>query len=189
MYKFKPLALLALAILFSGVFSSVAAQKRMSAPPIVDEPPFFETLSGIYSSSVNASELSPGDIEFATGTTYGWTSYGKTEGDLSGFLFISMNYTPPPASSRGGGTSKITGGSWSKLIFVKGQYAGSVYGRIVDGELAWLGNGAAPTISLQLTADAGTESFANNEGSGTFEGTWDQSSKVPSVSGVLTLKY
>lgn len=199
MYKIKPLALVALVILFSGVLTSVAAQRRMPAP-IVDEAPAASIdevplpipgmLSGTYSITVSAIELSAGDMDFATGMTYGWTSYGKTEGDLSGFMFISMNYTQStPPSSRGGGRSQITGGSWSKLIYIKGEYAGSVYGRIVGGELVWNETGVPANISLLLTSDAGTESFVGSAGSGNFEGQLDQSSKVPSVSGVLTLKY
>jgi len=165
-------------------------------PPVPVGPPVVGILSGTYKVAVNANELSTGDIDYTTGATYGWTCYGTTEGDLSGFMFVSMDYAspqPPSGSEIGevvGGTSKVIGGSWSKLIFIKGQYVGSVYGRIVDGELVWnIGKGDLTAISLQLTADEGTGSYAGSTGSGTFEGILDQSSKVPSVSGTLILNY
>ena len=191
MHKIKSLAPVALALLFGGVFASATAQRRMPPQPI--EPPVVGTLSGTYKVAVTANELSTGDIDYTTGDTYGWTCYGTTEGDLSGFMFISMNYSasqPPVGGVIGeipGGVSNVTGGSWSKLIFVDGQYAGSVYGKIVGGELVW--NGRAATISLQLTADEGTGSYLGSTGSGTFEGILDQNSKRSSVSGSLILNY
>lgn len=198
MYKIRSLALVAVAILFGGVFAVAAAQMRMPPSPIEPPLPVGVTLSGTYSMEVSANQLSAGDIEFVTGTTYGSTFYGQTVGDVSGFMFVSMNYTSlqaPPADmiSEGtaGGVSQVTGGSWSKLIFIKGEYVGSVYGRVVGGELVWSANkrGTTTNINLQLTADDGTEAYVGNAGTGTFEGMLDLSSKFSTVSGKLTLTY
>lgn len=152
-------------------------------------------LSGTYNVEVNANQLSTGDVEFTTGTTYGWTSYGTTEGDLSGYLFVSMNYSSPTAAPADGevgemasGESEITGGSWSKLIFVDGQYTGSVYGKIASGKMVWNGDLTA-SISLELISNDGTGIYAGSIGSGTFNGIWDQSSKLTTVSGNLILNY
>jgi hypothetical protein len=192
--KFSALATVTMFLL--GVFASVSAQK--SAIPIV---PAVPPLNGTYSINLSANELSPGDTKFATQETYGWTCYGKTNGDLSGFMFISMNYTVPElvgkdSSSPSGNppqpifpTSKVTGGSWSKLIFTKGQYVGSVYGRIVSGELVWSTTDLNAKVHLELVADDGTGSFVRNIGKGTFEGTLDRMNKQPKVSGALTLEF
>lgn len=186
MYKIKSLALVALAIFLSGVFVSAAAQKGFGPAPV--DPPVLETLNGAYTVAVNATELSRGDVAFGTGETYGWTCYGSTEGDLSGFMFVSMNYSSP-AEVGFGSPNTVIGGSWSKLIFIKGEYAGSIYGKIVGGEVVWDGRGGTATISLQLTGDDGTGMFAGNIGSGTFEGGLNRTTSPASVSGILTLKY
>jgi len=176
------------------MFSTGAAQRRMSPAPV--GPPVFvvEPLSGTYNISVDAFELSRGDIDLASGTTYGWTWSGKTSGDLSGFMFVSLNYDAAAAAVGvdvlpDGASSNVTGGSWTKLIFMKGEYAGSVSGRIVNGQLTWNEKAQNTTISLFLTSDQGTEAFVGNTGKGTFDGILDQTGKVSTMSGVLTMDY
>lgn len=197
MYKIKSLGLVALAILVGGVFLSAEAQKRM-APVLIDPPPIFidpppvvlTVLSGSYTDAVNGNQLSTGEVELNTGATYGWTCYGSTEGDLSGFLFISMNYTSDYSVQLGtslDSVSSVTGGSWSKLIFVNGLYAGSVYGKIVSGQL--IKTEGMTSINLELTADDGTGDYVGNIGTGVFEGVLDQNSKESSVTGKLVLRY
>jgi hypothetical protein len=194
MFKIKYFALVALAIFFGGFLSSAAAQRSMPRFPVLD-PPVAEALSGSYTVQVTANELSTGDIENTSGATYGWTSYGTTDGDLSGYMFISMNYSSPLVPTGGeidtstSGVSTVISGSWSKLIFIDGQYTGSVYGRIVGGELVWNSRDLTATISLQLTADGGTASYVDNRGSGTFAGVLDQSAKRTTASGTLNLNY
>jgi len=189
-HKIKLAALISLAILFGGMFSGAAAQKRM--PPILIEPPV-GALSGIYKISVEASELSSGVTDSLDGTTYGWTWNGKTDGDLSGFIFLSLNWTPEISVNdlevlavRPG---TINGGSWSKLIFIKGQYVGSISGTIVGGEVSWSEKYQIATVSLQMIADEGTDMFAGSVGTATFDGILDQSGKKPTLSGTLILNY
>jgi len=189
-HKIKLAALISLALLFGGTFSGAAAQKRMS--PILIEPPV-GALSGIYKISVEASELSSGVTDSLDGTTYGWTWNGKTDGDLSGFIFLSLNWTPEISVNdlevlavRPG---TINGGSWSKLIFIKGQYVGSISGTIVGGEVSWSEKYQIATVSLQMIADEGTDMFAGSVGTATFDGILDQSGKKPTLSGTLILNY
>lgn len=195
MIKRRLLMIAAMAIIVTGALASASAQK---ASPI----PVIEPLNGVYSIAVNATELSPGETEYAMAETYGWTCYGKTSGDLTGFMFFSMNYaqagyeiaqtvdklSSPPQPI--GTTSQVTGGSWSKLIFVRGQYVGSVNGRIVGGTLTWSKTDLTVGMSLELTADDGTGYFAGSVGTGRFQGDMVRSEKAGGVmKGVLTLKY
>ena len=190
MHKIKLAALISLALLFAGTFSGAAAQKRMS--PILIEPPV-GALSGIYKVSIDASELSSGVTDSLDWTTYGWTWNCKTDGDLSGFIFLSLNWTPEISVNdlevlavRPG---TINGGSWSKLIFMKGEYAGSISGTIVGGEVNWNEKYQIATVSLQMIADEGTDTFAGSVGTATFDGILDQSGKKPTLSGTLILNY
>jgi hypothetical protein len=209
-YKNKIGVLAVAAMLLTGIVANVAAQQIKKAPVrsngavIIVPPPLpVGTLSGDYSSKVNAIELSLGDTQYAVGQTFGWTSYGTTSGDLNGYMFMSMNYTVPPGLVRPQlqsesaiappqpvyQTSKVTGGSWSKLIFVKGKYVGSVYGRIVDGDLTWDLSDSIATMQLVLVADNGTAAFLGNKGKGTFQGTFDRATGAGNIFGELTLSF
>jgi hypothetical protein len=190
MYKIKFLTLVALAILFGGFLMSAEAQKRPMPPIYIDPPP--TALSGDYKMDVNANELSTGEVDLISGATYGWTCYGSTKGDLSGFLFISMNYTSDystPAEATRSGVKSVTGGSWSKLIFVDGVYAGSIHGKIVGGQLVVNKLDGTTSMNLVLTAEEGTGDYVGSRGNGTFEGVLNQNSKASGVSGQLILNY
>jgi hypothetical protein len=176
--KFATLATIAI-LLGGGVFATASAQK-VKVGPI----PLIEPLNGTYAMKVNANELSSGDSEYAMQETYGWTCYGKTNGDLSGFMFISMNYTVPEKSD-----SRVTGGSWSKLIFINGQYVGSVYGKIVGGTIVWSDADLTAKMSLELSADDGTGAYLGSIGKGRFDGMLDRTGKTGTISGALTLSY
>lgn len=226
MYKNKIGMLAASAILLVGVVSNAAGQRITKATAAAKAPtrivpvsvapattasvfsefgeavaivPKGESLSGSYSMKVNAKELSAGITEYSLGQTYGWTSYGTTNGDLSGYIFLSVNYTlagggPPldPGTARPQpifGASQVTGGSWSKLIFNGDKYVGSVSGRIVGGEIAWGTSELKATIRLELATDNGTDAFAGNVGKGLFEGTLDRTTERASIAGVLTLGF
>lgn len=191
MYKFKSLALVAIAILFSGVLFGASAQKRNDTSFI--EPPIpFDILTGDHKIEVKADKLSNGEVAFESGTTYGWTCYGVTEGDVSGYIFISMNYSEPVVSGYGGESRTVTGGSWSKLIFIDGQFTGSINGRILSGEIVSGEVGfeaPATTINLQMTGDGGTGAYADRVGSASFAGILNDGPKGPNVTGTLGLFY
>jgi hypothetical protein len=190
MYKFKSLALVAIAILFSGVLFAASAQKRKVASAI--EPPApVDLLTGTHKIDVKADQLSTGEVSFDSGSTYGWTCYGVTEGDVAGYIFISMNLSAPRFSRDGGESWIVTGGSWSKLIFIDGQYTGSINGRIVGGQVVSdvTSNAPATTINLQMTGDGGTGAYADRRGSATFEGIVTAGRKGPNVMGTLGLYY
>ena len=74
-------------------------------------------------------------------------------------------------------------------IFINGQYAGSVSGKIVDGDLVWNEKTSNASISLQLSAEQGTDSFVGCTGKGTFEGTLTRGWMAANVVGGLTLEY
>lgn len=192
MYKFKSLALVAIAILFSGVLFSASAQKWNDDTSFIEPPIPFDILTGDHKIDVKAGKLSTGEVSADSGTTYGWTCYGVTEGDVSGYIFISMNYSAPVVSSYGVETRTVTGGSWSKLIFIDGQYTGSINGRIVGGEVLSgdiTFNAPATTITLQMTGDGGTGAYVDRIGSASFAGILNEGTKGPNLTGTLGLFY
>ena len=186
------MAITAIAILMAGALASVTAQVGLPPIPI-------GSLSGTYKMAMDANELSAGDTKFALAETYGWTCYGETSGDLNGFMFVSMNYALPNSLTSvidgkvgiSPPLSKVTGGSWSKLIFIKGKYLGSVHGRIVGGTLEWSKTDLSAKMKLELSADGGTGAFVDNVGKGTFEGALEPSQKEKGgrVTGALVLDY
>ena len=118
MYRIKVLAFVVVGVLLGGAFATATAQKAelgTGEMPI----PISGPLSGTYVSTLNADEVSAGETEHAVAKTFGWTGYGKTTGDLSGFMFVSMNFSVPQRQSsdatiRPGAatlTSKVSSGS------------------------------------------------------------------------------
>ena len=197
MNKIKFAGYITLVVLLVGMFSVATAQKKAAAP-VVTAPqplPIDFVLNGTYTMTVNASEVSAGDFDFTSGTTFGRTWSGKTEGDLQGFMFVSMNYVAP---MNGGfdlidgdvsGAWVVTGGSWSKLIMVNGKYMGSVSGYVRSGQIDWNAKAHRASLNLQLVADSGTDAFFGSSGLGTFEGMLDCTGDVPAITGYLTLNY
>lgn len=191
MYKFKSLALVAVAILFSGMLFGASAQKK-KAIKFIEPPVPFDILTGTHKIDVKADKLSIGEVPFGSGSTYGWTCYGVTEGDVSGYIFISMNYSAPELSWGGGESRTVTGGSWSKLIFIDGQYTGSISGLIVGGEVVSgdvTFNAPATTITLQMTGDGGTGAYEGRKGTASFDGVVTDGPKATNVTGTLGLNY
>jgi hypothetical protein len=193
MNKIKSAAITALAIFCMGMFATATAQKKTTAHSIIPLPSTV-VLSGTYEVNLDAVEVSIGTVDYTSGATYGSTWSGQTAGDLSGFMFVSLNYCAPENGGVVGidsrpGTSVISGGSWSKVIFIDGVYAGSVSGTITGGELTWNPDTEESNITLQLTSDQGTEAFVDAKGKGTFVGVIAQRSVSRSVSGHLTLDY
>jgi hypothetical protein len=199
MQKLKLAAFAVALVLVAGASISLQAQKR-TRTPLKIEPPIFigNVLTGSYSSNVNATELSPGQADYGSNEMYGATSYGQTKGDLSGHVFMSMNYSLPSLSHvdpdaavnafQSPQSCEVTGGSWSQVIYVDGAYTGSVFGRIVGGTVTWSGFGQS-VVSLKLVADGGTDAYLGSSGNGDFAGTIDRSGNVPTVNGTLTLNY
>jgi hypothetical protein len=195
MNKIKSAAAIALAIFFAGIFATAAAQKHAPISSVPHPLPIISGLNGTYNINVDAVEVSIGTVDSTSGATYGWTWSGRTDSDLSGYLFVSLNLASPDGNVEVGGDhtlprpSVITGGSWSKVIFVDGVYAGTVFGTVTGGELVWNPKTQTSSVNLQLTSDNGTDAFVGANGSGTFVGVVDQSGEVPTVTGALTLEY
>jgi hypothetical protein len=178
MNKIKTITLILAAMLIGGAISAVAAQ----------EP----SLSGTYKATVEASEISEGQLSLSTGETFGWTWNSRTQGDLNGFMFVSVNYSAPLLAGEVGvpTNNDVIGGSWSQVFFDKnGVYLGSVSGKIVGGQLTWSQKQQHTVVSLLLTSEQGTDSFAGAVGTGTFEGVFDKTGSAPSMTGMLTLNY
>jgi hypothetical protein len=105
-------------------------------------------------------------------------------------MVVSLNYSAAMLGTDSTPvTNVITGGSWSKAIYIDGVYAGSVSGTITGGELVWNQETQESTVSLDLISDQGTEAFVDAKGKGTFVGVIAQGSETRSVSGLLTLDY
>jgi hypothetical protein len=201
MTKLKFAALVVAVVLIAGASISGQAQKRSKALIRIEPPiPVGVVLSGTYASRIDATQLSVGEANYAASQVYGWTCYGQTKGDLSGYVFMSMNYSLPaftpvdpagsPSAFQPPPTSDVTGGSWSQLIFVDGVYTGSVSGRIVGGVLRWDSYSNNATVELKLVADDGTDAYLGSSGNGDFQGLLDRSAKsVPTITGTLTLNY
>ena len=186
MYRLSFLFLLTGALLIAGIPTGVQAQKSKAiqpTPPVAQNGP----LKGNYFYVLNGLELSRGQ------STASWASYGNTAGDLNGFMFTSLNLEPLGSSSGSllseNVDSQVTGGSWSKLIFVNNVYTGSLYGKVVSGSVTWVNNDTA-NIQLQLTADNGTLIYAGQVAKGSFSGTLSRSgSGQGTVSGSINLSY
>ena len=193
MYRFKFLAIAAMFVFGAGAFLSSQAQKRMTID-IVPPQPTVGALSGTYRTSVGATEINVGEQNEMSNETYGWTSNGVTTGDLSGHIFLSVNYTWPGFGDEIGTepavTNIICGGSWSQLIYVNGVYQGSVSGRILSGTITWDEKTRTSKIEMQLAADNGTDAYLGSVGTGSFSGSMDRRSQdVPAINGTLTLVY
>jgi hypothetical protein len=195
MNKIKSAAVIALAIFVVGIFATASAQKRAPISSIPHPLPIIFSLNGPYNVNVDAVEVSIGTVDNTSGATYGWTWSGTTNNDLSGYMFVSLNLAAPDGDIDPGGDrtvprpSVISGGSWSKVIFVDGVYAGTVFGTVTSGELVWNPKTQTSSVNLQLTSDNGTNAFVGVTGSGTFVGVVDQTGEAPTVTGVLTLEY
>lgn len=199
MQRVKFLAVAAVLVLVAGAFFSSQAQKKMAIHKIPTPPmPYIGPLSGSFVSIVEATEISGPQQDPSGHSAYGWTWNGPAKGDLSGFVFLSINYsyTPfeidpivtvdPSATPTG---NNIIGGSWSKLIFVDGVYQGTVSGRILGGTLSWDEKNSTTAVELKLASDSATDAFAGSVGTGAFSGTMDRNGKFPVLSGTLTLNY
>lgn len=194
----KLLAFAAAIVLLAGM--SAQAQKRkvsIKAMPL----PVPAALQGKYVTEVGGSQASQGleaIVGFGTHQVMGWNVFGQTTGDLSGHIFMSINYNMPSAVDPGDEIgaipppvppSQVTSGSWIKLIYVDGVYAGSVSGRIVGGTVTWDTRSQTQTVSLDLAGDSGTGAYEGNTGLGSFIGSVQSTETGASLTGTLTLYY
>jgi hypothetical protein len=186
---FRFLALAALILLLGGMTVSSQAQLKLTySPRLVDD------FGDRDNSEVVANEISAGTVE-RSNVVYGWTFSGQTKGDLSGNIFMSVNYANDinaigvdNAVRENSPLNNVSGGAWSKMIYVDGAYAGSLSGTIAGGSMNWNPEHTIATFELQLICDNGTVNFAGVTGSGTFTGTLDRANGG-AVTGTLTLNY
>jgi hypothetical protein len=197
MQRLRIMALATMVVLMAGASFSTQAQKRTAPVWTSDIVPVSEVLNGTYTSDISATQLSTGTVETASNEVYGWTSYGKTDGDLPGYVFLSVNYSMPAGTIYAADqlvplpvlVCQVSGGSWSRLIFDRGVYVGSVSGKITGGSITWDSVGESAQVSFELAADNGTEAFVGSSGSGSFEGSLDRTPRVPVLTGKMILKY
>jgi hypothetical protein len=194
----KLLAFAVAIVLLAGM--SIQAQKRkvsVKAMPL----PVPAGLQGKYVAGVGGSQASQGIeaiVGFGTHQVLGWNVFGQTTGDLSGHIFMSINYNMPTVVEPGDqigsilplpSPSRVTSGSWIKLIYVDGVYTGSISGRIVGGTVDWDARSQTQTVSLDLVGESGTGAYDGNVGVGTFIGTVEPTETGASLTGTLTLIY
>lgn len=186
----RSFALAALFLLLGGMTFSTKGQTEIigdQLPPALSK----------YVSQLEGTEVSPGTSDEISNTIYGWNLSGQTSGDLTGYMFLSMNYSmsaarqPYARDLRTANTNfnLVSGGSWCKAIYVDGAYAGTVSGTILGGTVTWNEDYTSATLDLQLSGDNGTRNYAGAVGSGTFTGVVDRSTSTPTVSGRLYLAY
>jgi hypothetical protein len=182
MFKIKLTSLISAGLLLMSMFSFAGAQTKKSPAFRMPPVPPVGVLSGSYELSVSASQVSAGDVDFASGNTFGWTWSGTTSGYLSGYMFMSLNYSAAPIQV-GADLSEmriVTGGSWSKVVFIDGIYAGRISGKIVNGSVMIDGK-SMTSMDLELVGDSGTDTLVGSTGTGRFSGVIDNSDKTSHV--------
>ena len=143
--------------------------------------------------SVSAIEITDGmvGVDSTTGkeTAFGYSFLGQTTGSLPGSFTMSMNCAP--ALPIPGGTSELTGGSWTLPVYmtsIKGgtAYAGSLYGTIAKGEMSWDKTGRNATVYIVLDVH-GTQSWEGVGGYASFAGNLyvDEKSQETMLDGTL----
>jgi hypothetical protein len=143
--------------------------------------------------SVSAIEITDGTVgmDSKTGkeTAFGYSFLGQTTGSLPGSFTLSMNCAP--ALPIPGGTSELTGGSWTLPVYmtsIKGgtAYAGSLYGTIAKGEMSWDKTGRNATVYIVLDVH-GTQSWEGVGGYASFAGNLyvDEKSQKTMLDGTL----
>lgn len=171
-----------LAALLVAVVStpSVEAQQQQGAVA-AGQTTYVDQLSGY--------EISPG-IKYG-GVRYGATFVGQAYGELPGYFYGSINYTP--ASVGPSVTNQIIGGYWSLKAFdQQGNYQGIVYGRFTGGTVSWDETGTVAQVSATMSVMGGTRAYRGARGMGFFNGQldhgpWDQRVGLPTVGGQLQL--
>jgi len=144
---------------------------------------------------ISAIEVSFGtagtNTETSMDTAFGYSFLGQTTGSFPGTFTLSMNSTP--STPIPGGTSEVTGGSWTLPVYeIDGQgntsYAGSFYGTISSGMIEWDQSGTTAGISFRLNVNGGTEAYDGTNSFATFVGTLlvDEATQKITLEGKLT---
>ena len=163
----------AFVLLVSLVASAMAQGKLDQKGSAIRLPP--EPIQPIV--SVSAIEITDGTVgmDSRTGkeTAFGYSFLGQTTGSLPGSFTLSMDCAP--ALPIPGGSSELTGGSWTLPVYmtsIKGgtAYAGSLYGTIAKGEMSWDKTGRNATVYIVLDVH-GTQSWEGVGGYASFAGT------------------
>lgn len=175
-------------ILVVGLGTGAAAQRKSSQISISPPQPIEQTVT----LNLNAVEVSDGmvalDPKFGE-TVFGYGFLGRTTGELPGSFMFSMNCAP--AVFTPGGANDITGGSWTLPVYmlaIRGGYAGSLYGTVVNGTMNWSKDGLAD-VFMTFNVDGGTQVWKGVTGYGTFAGTVTNEKGTTTMSGVLTITY
>lgn len=195
-------ATLALFVIFSAG-NRAAAQKTQPTPPppmpVVtdvqvadDAPPVTEqvvTEPKTYSLKFDGVETAPGTPDYALDLVVGITHVGDVSGDLTGALSLSLkqnSVTPEPEGN------KLSGDTWSLVIFKENVAQGVIYGDVVDGLIVWSKDTSA-TLTGHLLIKGGTGAFAaftQNQGNGSFQLTRTPNGRsAPSIAGTIKLEF
>ena len=142
---------------------------------------------------VNAIEVTDGtvgmDSQNKTETMFGYSFLGRTTDSMPGSFTLSMNCAPALAVP--GGTTELTGGSWTLPVYTtnikSSGYAGALYGTIAKGEMNWDKTGTNANVYIVLNVDGGTQTWDGARGYATFVGTLlvDEKTQETSLSGDL----
>jgi hypothetical protein len=160
-------------VLLAGLGSAMAQKSSaIRLPPELPPEPFL--LNVVH---VNAIEIADGTVGYdqaKTETTFGYSFLGLTTGAFPGSFTLSMNCTP--ATPVPGDSSKMTGGAWTLPVYttsIKGgtSYAGSLYGTVANGKMAWGKMATSAEVYFVLNVDGGTQRWDGARGYATFAGT------------------
>ena len=167
----KYFLLVAAFVLLVGLVGTAMAQGKMDSKGSADRLPQ-EPIQPMV--SVSAIEITDGTVGMDNTTkeetAFGYSFLGQTTGSLPGSFTLSMNCAP--AIPLPGGTSELTGGSWTLPVYitsVRGTYAGSLYGTIAKGTMSWDKIGRNATVYIVLNV-SGTKSWEGVSGFASFAG-------------------
>lgn len=111
-------------------------------------------------------ETAQGTCETITGMCYGNTSVLNSFGEWESYhLTVSLNYID--IQNHNGSGLGVTGGTWSLVVVRDNQYAGTLYGEVLSGNILLTLDGNEEIISKQtqiiLQAKGGLGRFAGKE--------------------------
>lgn len=112
------------------------------------------------------------------GDTFVLNSYGEWD---TRHLTIAVNYLN--IGNRNGGGFSVTGGSWSLVVFDQNGYAGTLYGKVLEGSIVHFSNQDGEIVSKQvrvnLRSTGGLGIFKGKAGEN-IPGVYQASTNLPS---------